>query len=42
MFNRPGPRLVEAYEWLVWWLGGKRCDTLGARTEKFPWREWNG
>lgn len=42
MFNRPGPRLVEAYEWLVWWLGGKRCDTLGARTEDFPWRAWSG
>ena len=37
MFNRPGPRLVDAYEWLVWWLGAMRCDALRARVEGFPW-----
>ena len=23
MFNRPGPRLVDAFEWLVGWLNGR-------------------
>jgi ABC-type Fe3+-hydroxamate transport system substrate-binding protein len=37
MFNRPGPRLVEAQEWLVGWLQGHpeliRPD--------FPWQLWS-
>lgn len=33
MFNRPGPRLVDAYEWLVGWLNGlPRLIPAG-----FPW-----
>ncbi|MBX3377116.1 MAG: ABC transporter substrate-binding protein [Phycisphaeraceae bacterium] len=33
MFNRPGPRLVEAYEWLVGWLNERReLMPVG-----FPW-----
>jgi hypothetical protein len=23
MFNRPGPRLVDAFEWLVAWINGR-------------------
>ena len=23
MFNRPGPRLVDAFEWLVGWVNGR-------------------
>ncbi|MCC6909792.1 MAG: ABC transporter substrate-binding protein [Phycisphaerales bacterium] len=34
MFNRPGPRLVDAFEWLVGWLHG--IDRLMPRD--FPWR----
>lgn len=34
MFNRPGPRLVDAFEWLVGWLND-RPDLL---PEGFPWR----
>jgi iron complex transport system substrate-binding protein len=26
MFNRPGPRLVDAFEWLVAWLGDRPGD----------------
>ncbi len=33
MFNRPGPRLVDAYEWLVGWLQG-RPELI---PEGFPW-----
>ncbi|MBL0927397.1 MAG: ABC transporter substrate-binding protein [Phycisphaerales bacterium] len=33
MFNRPGPRLVDAYEFLVGWLNG-RPDLIPAG---FPW-----
>lgn len=34
MFNRPGPRLVDAYEWLVGWLH----DRPEIIPEGFPWR----
>lgn len=33
MFNRPGPRLVDAYEWLVGWLNG----VPSVIPEGFPW-----
>lgn len=33
MFNRPGPRLVEAFRWLVGWING--VDHL--MPEDFPW-----
>ena len=23
MFNRPGPRLVDAFEWMVGWVNGR-------------------
>lgn len=36
MFNRPGPRLVDAFEWLVGWLNG-RPDLI---LPTFPWRPW--
>lgn len=36
MFNRPGPRLVDAFEWLVGWLND-RPDLIPAG---FPWREY--
>lgn len=35
MFNRPGPRLVDAYEWLVGWLNG--VDSL--MPAGFPWEK---
>ncbi len=35
MFNRPGPRLVDAFEWLVGWLQG-RPELMPAG---FPWEE---
>lgn len=35
MFNRPGPRVVEAFEWLVGWLQG-RPELI---PDGFPWRE---
>src|SRR5690606_6297571 len=35
MFNRPGPRLAEAFEWLVGWLNG-RPELI---PEGFPWEE---
>lgn len=38
MFNRPGPRLVDALEWLVGWLH-ERPDLVPAG---FPWLEWKG
>lgn len=34
MFNRPGPRLVEAFEWMVGWMNGR--EELVPRG--FPWR----
>lgn len=34
MFNRPGPRLVDAYQWLVGWLN----DRPELIPEEFPWR----
>ncbi len=34
MFNRPGPRLVEAFEWLVGWLND-RPDLI---PPGFPWK----
>ncbi|MCL4741645.1 MAG: hypothetical protein KJZ54_05510 [Phycisphaerales bacterium] len=38
MFNRPGPRLVDAFEWLVaWWQGRPELMPLD-----FPWRAWEG
>lgn len=37
MFNRPGPRLVDAYEWLVGWLHGRpELIPVG-----FPWEPAN-
>lgn len=36
MFNRPGPRLVDAFEWLVGWLND-RPELIPA---SFPWRAW--
>ncbi len=38
MFNRPGPRLVDAQEWLVGWLHG-RPELI---PPGFPWELWNG
>jgi len=34
MFNRPGPRLVDAYEWLVGWVQG-RPELIPS---DFPWQ----
>lgn len=34
MFNRPGPRLVDAFEWLVGWLN----DRPELIPDGFPWR----
>lgn len=34
MFSRPGPRLVDAYEWLVGWLN----DVPDLVPRDFPWR----
>lgn len=34
MFNRPGPRLVDAFEWLAGWLNN-RPELIPA---EFPWR----
>lgn len=36
MFNRPGPRLVEAFEWLV----GLLHDRWELMPANFPWRLW--
>lgn len=36
MFNRPGPRLVDAFEWLVGWLN----DRPELMPEGFPWESW--
>jgi ABC-type Fe3+-hydroxamate transport system substrate-binding protein len=36
MFARPGPRLVDAYEWLVGWLNG----VPSLIPSGFPWSEW--
>jgi iron complex transport system substrate-binding protein len=36
MFNRPGPRLVDAQEWLVGWLQG-RPELI---PPGFPWQPW--
>ncbi len=33
MFNRPGPRLVDAFRWLVGWLN----DVEHLMPEEFPW-----
>ncbi|MDX2131522.1 MAG: ABC transporter substrate-binding protein [Planctomycetota bacterium] len=35
MFNRPGPRLVDAFEWMVGWMTGQR----GLIPPWFPWCE---
>ena len=46
MFNRPGPRLVDAFEWLVWFLNHpKSSSPLDTRNPpqhlaSFPWRPW--
>lgn len=36
MFNRPGPRLVDAFEWLVGWIND-RPDLI---SPGFPWSQW--
>jgi len=36
MFNRPGPRLVDAFEWLVGWLNGRDEMIPPA----FPWERF--
>ncbi len=36
MFNRPGPRLVDAFEWLVGWLN----DRPELIPQGFPWESW--
>ncbi|MGV6813989.1 MAG: hypothetical protein ACWA5W_03150, partial [Phycisphaerales bacterium] len=36
MFNRPGPRVVDALEFLVGWLNG--CEHLIPKD--FPWIHW--
>jgi ABC-type Fe3+-hydroxamate transport system substrate-binding protein len=38
MFNRPGPRLVDAFEWLVGWLNG----VPSVMPRGFPWAEMSG
>lgn len=38
MFNRPGPRLVDAFEWLVGWLN----DRPEVIPEGFPWTRFDG
>lgn len=38
MFNRPGPRLVDAYQWLVGWLN----DRPEAIPQNFPWARLSG
>ncbi len=42
-FNRPGPRLVDALEWLVGWIGaGGRQEHVAAtypQPEGFPWEQ---
>lgn len=38
MFNRPGPRLVDAYEWLVGWMHG----LPGLIPKGFPWEPLRG
>jgi iron complex transport system substrate-binding protein len=37
-FNRPGPRLVEAFEWLVGWLN----DRPELMPRGFGWEAWRG
>ncbi len=37
MFNRPGPRVVDAFEWLVGWLH-EVATPLGPHSLTFPWR----
>lgn len=37
-FNRPGPRLAEAFEWMVGWLQGRP----GLVGKGFGWEEWGG
>ena len=38
MFNRPGPRVVDAFEWLVGWIN----DRPGLMPRGFPWRPMGG
>jgi len=38
MFNRPGPRVVDAFEWLVGWINGRESMT----PQDFPWQRWRG
>lgn len=35
MFNRPGPRLIDAFEWMVGWLN----DRPELIPDRFPWEE---
>ncbi len=37
MFSRPGPRLIDAFEFLVGWLN-RRPELI---PDGFPWEEWN-
>jgi ABC-type Fe3+-hydroxamate transport system substrate-binding protein len=37
MFNRPGPRLVDAMEWLAGWIGD-RAETIPEGFAAEPWR----
>jgi ABC-type Fe3+-hydroxamate transport system substrate-binding protein len=37
MFNRPGPRLVDAMEWLAGWIGD-RAETIPEGFPAEPWR----
>jgi len=40
MFNRPGPRLVEALEWLAFWMHSSEQSAVEFRTSSFPWQTW--
>ncbi len=37
MFNRPGPRVVDAQEFLVGWIN----DCPGLIPDDFPWLDWS-
>jgi ABC-type Fe3+-hydroxamate transport system substrate-binding protein len=39
MFNRPGPRLVDALEWLVSFLHPDDAEARGLCPPEFPWKE---
>ena len=40
MFNRPGPRLVDAYQWLVSWIND-RPELMSAIPGGFPAEPWH-